>query len=102
VGVESGRVISSHYDAVAQHVGWAVETMSRHVPWESRCLVNAISAWWMLNRRGVFGTVYFGVTHAPNNELNAHAWLRCGSRIVTGANGYERFRVLTCFSKGER
>lgn len=99
LGAESGNTVSSLHDAAARQVGWAVETMARQVPWESRCLAQAISAWWMLSRRGIAGTVYFGVVHDPGKRFGAHAWLRCGSRIVTGGPVHEQFRVLTSFAR---
>ncbi|MDD2856973.1 MAG: lasso peptide biosynthesis B2 protein, partial [Desulfuromonadaceae bacterium] len=101
VGLESDTAVSAAQDEIAQRTGWAVETMARHTPWQSRCLVQALSAWWMLSRRGVRGTVYFGVAAAETGAaFNAHAWLRCGSRIVTGGPNHESFRVLSYFSKG--
>jgi hypothetical protein len=98
-GKESAAAIPSSHDGLAEQIGWAVETMSRHVPWNSRCLAQALSAWWMLGRRGVAGTVYFGVARNPDKPFDAHAWLRCGGRIVTGGNGHEQFKVISCFSR---
>ena len=98
-GAESSTAVPSVHDETARTVGWAVETMARHVPWESRCLVQALAAWWMLGRRGVPGTVYFGMAHNPEKPFNAHAWLRCGEHIVTGGKGHERFQVLTSFAR---
>ncbi len=98
VGVESSVSIPTSHESIAEQVGWAVETMARHLPWQSRCLGQALSAWWMLGRRGVVGTVYFGVARNPDKPFDAHAWLRCGSRIVTGGNGHEQFQVISCFS----
>jgi hypothetical protein len=98
-GGESGTSVSSIHDIAARRIGWAVETMSRHVPWESRCLAQALAAWWMLGRRGIPGTVYFGIAHNPEKPFNAHAWLRCGELLVTGGKGHERFRVMTSFAR---
>lgn len=98
-GEESADTISPSLDSIAERVGWAVETMARHLPWDSRCLAQAIAAWWMLARRGIHGTVYFGVARNPDKQFDAHAWLRCGMRIVTGGNGHEQFRVISCFSR---
>ena len=41
----------------------------------------------MLKRRGIPGTVYLGVMKDENRPvtLAAHAWVRCGSIILTGA-----------------
>ena len=98
-GEESANTIPPALDSIAEQVGWAAETMARHLPGESSCLVKALSAWWMLGRRGIAGTVYFGVARNPGKPFDAHAWLRCGKRIVTGGNGHEQFRVISCFSR---
>jgi len=98
-GAESRASVSTIHAATARQVGWAVENMSRHTPWQSRCLAQAIAAWWMLARRGIGCTVYFGVAPASTKQLNAHAWLRCGSVIVTGGVGHEKFKVITCFTR---
>ncbi len=98
-GEESADAIPPALDSIAGRVGWAVETMARHLPWDSRCLAQAIAAWWMLARRGIHGTVYFGVARNPDKPFDAHAWLRCGSRIVTGGHGLGQFQVISCFSR---
>jgi len=98
-GEESADTIPPALDNIAEQVGWAAETMARHLPWQSSCLAQALSAWWMLGRRGIVGTVYFGVARNPDKPFDAHAWLRCGMRIVTGGNGHEQFRVISCFSR---
>src|SRR4051794_32034206 len=40
-----------------------VRRASRHVPWTSECLERAMAGRIMLARRGISGTVYFGVRH---------------------------------------
>lgn len=86
---------------LAQDIGWAIETMARHAPWKSLCLAQALAASRMLARRGATSTIYFGVA-TPNQHkpFNAHAWLRCGDTIVTGAVNKGHYKVLTCFSRG--
>ena len=99
-GEESADTIPPALDSIAEQVGWAAETMARHLPWESSCLAKALSAWWMMGRRGIAGTVYFGVARNPGRPFDAHAWLRCGTRIVTGGEGQEGFAVLAMFARG--
>lgn len=101
LGIESSASVSSFHDAEAKQVSWAIETMSRHLPWKCLCLAQALAAWWMLSRRGVAGTIYFGVARDPAKPFSAHAWMRCGTRVVTGGNNRERFRVLTCFARNK-
>ena len=98
VGGETPRSVPPAHDEVARQVGWAVETAARHVPWNSRCLAQALAAWRMLGRRGIAGTIYFGVQQNPARPFDAHAWLRCGDRLVTGGEPGEQFKVLVNFS----
>jgi hypothetical protein len=53
----------------------------------------------MLRRRGVDGTVSFGVCEGASDGFEAHAWLRVGTRMVTGGAGHERFKVFTTFAR---
>ncbi|GIQ69781.1 hypothetical protein XYCOK13_26050 [Xylanibacillus composti] len=80
-------------------VSRAVRTMSRYTWWESRCLVMAIAAMKMLERRGVACTLYMGTAKDENGRMIAHAWLRSGRRTLTGAEGKERFTVVGKFAK---
>ena len=73
-------------------VSWAVNTAARHLPWECWCLARAMTGKWMLNRRGVSSTVYLGLTRGEEKKLAAHAWLRSGDVVLTGAHEIERDR----------
>jgi hypothetical protein len=85
--------------AQAAQVGWAVQAVARRTPWQSACLAQALAGSLMLRRRGLPGTLYLGVSKdaAGPEKLAAHAWLRCGDHILTGANGHERFKVISTF-----
>ena len=78
-------------------ISWAVRTAARFTPWESKCLAQAMSARIMLKRRGYPTTLYLGLAKKERNELSAHAWLRCGSRILTGGAGHRQFTVVGAF-----
>ena len=99
VGGESPASVPPEHGAIASQVGLAVETIARHIPWDSRCLVQALAAWRMLHRRGIAATIYFGVTSNPDKPFDAHAWLRCGTCFVTGGEPHEQYRVLTNFAQ---
>lgn len=64
-----------------------VEAVCRHTPWESKCLVRALVAKKMLNRRGYGCTLYMGVKLNSHGKMEAHAWLRQGDIFVTGGKG---------------
>jgi hypothetical protein len=55
----------------------------------------------MLQRRSLPSTLFLGVerVHSGEKWLDAHAWLRCGTDIVTGKPQHERFKVLAAFTE---
>jgi hypothetical protein len=86
--------------AAAREIGWAVEVMSRHTPWESACLAQSVAGKFMLRRRGLGSLLALGLRKDEAGKLTAHAWLRSGGQILIGGAGHETFTVLSTF--GER
>ena len=81
---------------LAEKIGRSVVRAAGHTPWESACLVQALTAQRMLKRRGIPGHFCLGV--AKNGEqMDAHAWTRCGESILTGGRGSESFTVVSVF-----
>lgn len=82
-------------------IAWAVQAAAARTPWESACLVQALTGMFMLSRRGVGATLYLGVAEDESvpKTMTAHAWLRSGDAILTGAAGVERFSVISSFSR---
>ena len=78
----------------------AIIRAARRTPWESACLVQALTARVMLQKRHIPGAFYLGVAPDDTGEspLKAHAWSQCGNIIVTGNHGHERFKIMTVFS----
>jgi hypothetical protein len=83
---------------VIERVCWMLPTVARNVPWESKCLDQALAAKVMLRRRGIATTVYFGVQHDDHGRLAAHAWLRSGTRYVTGGASRNQFAIINTFA----
>lgn len=82
----------------AVEVSRAIAVMSRCTFWESRCLAQAYAAKFMLKRRNQATTVYLGVAKNEQNQLIAHAWLRCGTIYVTGGNGEPKYTITGTFA----
>jgi hypothetical protein len=80
-------------------VGWAVRTASRRTPWETKCFAEAIAGKAMLKRRGVDSTLYLGLRKDDGCELQAHAWLHCGARVITGGHASGGFTVVAKFAE---
>ena len=90
---------SAHLET-ARLIGQAIRSAASNTPWKSVCLPQAVVGQWMLKRRRIAATLYLGVTKAEDitEQHAAHAWLRCGNHILTGAAGYRVFTVVVSFS----
>lgn len=93
---ESPPVQDSTAIRAADEIRWAVEAAAANLPWKPVCLPQAVAAQWMLRRRGIRSTLYLGVD--PGRQLDAHAWVRVGDVVVTGAAGKDRFVVVSTFA----
>lgn len=82
----------------AAKIGWAVTRISRYTPWQSKCLVQAITTLLYLKFFRIPYTLYLGLDKDQANNLIAHAWLRCGELIVTGGGEQDRFQVVARFA----
>jgi hypothetical protein len=81
----------------AQQVGWAVQALARFLPWDAKCLAQALAGKWMLQRRRLPSILYLGVDHGEEKWLEAHAWLGCGTEIITGEPQHKRFKIIAAF-----
>lgn len=99
---ETSYACTPEQELLQRQVSKAVHAMSRITWWESRCLVQAVAAMKMLERRGVPSTLYLGSGRDDSGRMIAHAWLRSGSYYVTGNERLERFAVVAVFGKGEK
>lgn len=84
-------------DLIHRKVSKAVHAMSRITWWESQCMVKAVAAMKMLQRRGIASTLYLGSGRDETGKMIAHAWLRSGSYYVTGNERLERYAVVAVF-----
>ena len=84
---------------ILREVNEAIQIMSNYTFWESQCLVKAIAAMKMLEKRKIDSTLYLGAAKDKMGKLIAHAWLRSGPYYVTGAEGMGRFTVVGTFAK---
>lgn len=97
--VESPAEDTEPQRATATRIGWAVRALGRRLPWMSQCLVQAVAATWMLQRRRIPSTLYFGLSKDTDGELKAHAWVRSGTQVLTGAKGRHGFTVVATFAE---
>lgn len=87
---EKGEETSLEADSAdyryAQLVSRCVQKSASRTPWESKCLVMALTARRILSKRNYPTTLYMGVKREGDGMI-AHAWLRFGAMYVTGGDG---------------
>ena len=76
-------------------VAWAVTVTSRYVP-VATCLTQALVTKLMLGRFGHQAIVRIGVARSDTGELQAHAWVESGGKIVIGGSesSLQRYKPL--------
>ncbi len=81
-------------------IAGSIAAVASQLPWTSTCLMDALAAKWMLNRRGIPNTLYFGVRTAESagKDLFAHAWLCAGTQFVAGEVGAAQYTVIVKFT----
>ena len=98
VKVESPQDVDNECYKKAVRIARIVGIVSYHTPWESKCLVQALTAQKMLKEQGVSTTLYLGVKKDENNQMIAHAWTRCGNYFVTGGSNRHGYAVVAKFA----
>lgn len=96
---ETPLELEPSYLPILKNISKVVNTMSRYTWWESKCLVKAIAAMKMLERRKLESTLYLGTWRDPEGKMVAHAWLRSGPLYLTGVNEMHNFTVVGKFAK---
>ncbi|WP_379923376.1 lasso peptide biosynthesis B2 protein [Erythrobacter sp. R86502] len=74
-------------------VAFIIPQMAQRLPWRSDCLVQALAAQAMLQRRQIASQIIVGTTKHPDGRFEAHAWLRSGSKTIIGGD-VARFEPL--------
>ena len=84
----------------ARRVNWAIHRVSPRTPTNSNCYPQALAARWLLRRKRIPTTFYYGAAFDEGGSaLEAHVWLRCGDLIITGGGAHRRrFAPLSWFA----
>ena len=82
---------------IVKRVRWAVTACSKRMPFRSLCFEEGLTAHLMLRRRGIPTVLYFGVARNETEGLQAHVWVRDGTKDVVGCENADRFTVLKTF-----
>lgn len=82
--------------ATARRVGFAIRAISRRLPPLGSCLAQALAGHAMLRRRGISCTICLGVAR-QDGRLAAHAILRSGGAVLTGAGGQDKYTPIAAY-----
>ena len=85
-------------DEQAKRICWAIEVLGRRCSKIATCLVRAVAAGWCLRCRNIPYQINFGVDNDQKAQLLAHAWLKVGHSVLTGARNFGRFKKLATFT----
>lgn len=80
-------------------VRWAVEAVSRRVPWRTVCFQKGLALHLMLRRRGVASRLHYGVGKDEHGALAAHVWISVGGETVLGGEVAGRFSCLATYPR---
>ena len=111
VGIDYMELMKNSYETEIQpgpvitDITNAVKSVSRRVPWQSKCLVQAASAKKMMNRRKIENHLFLGVSasglkgHGPTKRRNihSHAWLIADHNVVLGGENLDDYIVVSRF-----
>lgn len=95
---ETSFELGAREERTAREIGWAIGTVANRVPWLVKCLTRALAASLLGRWHRLPTTLYLGVLRADEGQLQAHAWSRCGTHIITGGDEQARFTTIACFS----
>lgn len=79
-------------------ISLAVHRIAKYTPWRCKCFEQGLTAKVLLQLDGIKSTLVFGVAYDEDVQLLAHAWLKCGSVVVTGESGADQFKEIAVFT----
>jgi hypothetical protein len=86
--------------ALVGRVRWAIQTVAAKSPLAIACLSQALAAYFMLKRRHVAATMFYGVAKS-GPKLEAHTWLKAGEDFVVGGEWSSFFTPVTSFPNAD-
>lgn len=84
-------------EAKIEAVRWAVSACGRFAPWNPVCFQHGLAAHWMLRRRRLPSTLYYGASSDPERGIIAHVWIKSLELPVIGCEEAGRYAVLAAF-----
>jgi hypothetical protein len=89
--IRAGR--KSSKDVSVDRICYLLSVASRWVP-SATCLVQAVTAEWMLKSAGYHPLLHIGVKKQTSNDFEAHAWLELDGERILGGSAAEGFSQI--------
>lgn len=84
----------------ARDIGRMVGRLARRMPFQAVCLPQAMTARWILERRGIPARIEIGSRQGQSAEgLAFHAWLVAGDEVVTGREEHDSYTSFAARSR---
>lgn len=97
---ESISIIFQNESHVFKQIQRSIKLVVKYLPWKARCLDQALAVQWMLRRRNLDHTLYFGMVKnsVSSEQWLAHAWVRCGNCWVIGYEPHIPYTVVATYA----
>lgn len=88
------QVLAQNQIQQAHQLALLIQGVARRLPWQSTCLMSALAAWHLLQKRGVYTRIQIGVQAHAKTGLGAHAWLLMGEEVLLGGKEAHNFQEI--------
>jgi hypothetical protein len=92
--ITSRELGANEREEIHKNVSWAINRVADHLPMKIVCFPRGIAAYYMLRKRGIPATLYYGVASPPEEGLKAHVWVQDGTVGLVGHHVAGEYRVL--------
>ena len=84
----------------ARRMGSLMQQISGKAIWETRCLPQAISVKWLLNRYRIPAVFYLGarIDADSGERMKAHAWVQVDDTVIVGGPQHIDYQVVATFA----
>jgi hypothetical protein len=79
---------------------WAIEAVSRRLPYPPKCLARALTMQVLLRWQGYPNQIQIGVAKNQSGQLEAHAWVESNGKVVIGqVSNLSQYTLLPAFEE---
>lgn len=80
-----------------RQIRWAIDAVARRAPFRAKCFERGLAAQWMLRRRGIAATLFYGIARDLGEGMAAHVWVRAGDFDVVGCENAGDYTLVARF-----